>query len=265
MPLLEKLISALNSPDVLSPFISNLLNMVQLMAAHGTPEISRRLVPEITRWMNEPPKGRVPGQIATHAFALAHFNDATLDMEFDLGWLAFQMVRKLDVEGQILGLAWTKKTLLTKTTTHLPVAFHQNLVIATKTDPSLARQALHNLEAILFRLCIHVSDGKEEAIIGVLHYMENALRSNSSELLEWSSETGLGALQFLTDWCAENLPWLSKDSNPNLRGAIGTLISTLQSRGQISGVLSQVLGRLNNDNRARVRFAARGGWNAIRF
>lgn len=104
LPLLEKLVAAINSPAVLRSFVSRFLNMVQLMAAHGSQEIARRLMPEIRKWLDAPPLGRVPAGIETGPFALVHFSDSTLDFACQMGWLIFQLVRKLDVEGHTLAL-----------------------------------------------------------------------------------------------------------------------------------------------------------------
>jgi hypothetical protein len=119
LPLLEKLISALNSPNLLGAYVGNLLNMVQLMAAFGSPEISRRLIPEIKRWMDPPPLGSRPSSFSSNVFSIVHLSDGSLNIDRELGWLVFQVVRKLDVEGQKLALDWTQKTLFSKGSAHL--------------------------------------------------------------------------------------------------------------------------------------------------
>src|SRR5271169_3635709 len=79
LPLLDKLVAAIDSPGVLRSFVLRFLNMIQIMAARGSPEIARRLIPQIRKWLDAPPLGRIPTGNAANPFALVHFSDSTLE------------------------------------------------------------------------------------------------------------------------------------------------------------------------------------------
>ena len=155
--------------------------------------------------------------------------------------------------------------MLSKETTHLSIAFYQNVIIAARNDSVSAQQALANLETILLRLCIYSDNETISALNEVLRYIQNILRVTSSELIDWSSENGIILFQMLLRWCQEFLPQLKDNRNSTLRATIANVLWTLQSRNLFSDALQEVLSQLRADKRARVRFAANGGWREVYF
>ena len=264
-PLLKKLIAAVDSPNVLSDYLPWLIQTIQLVVANGPPEFARIAEPAVGRWTKKMPTGRTMFGQQAGPFATMHFgSDQPEETALMLGWLVFQLPRKLGTDAHENVLSWVRHMLLSQGVRPLQMAIYGSAVVALQADEkNVIAEALSLFETATISLWTRSFDNVEAGVnlASALRRLSMVIGSESSDLLPNRAEV-IDRAKRLTLGLAQFLPHFVRSPRASIRGAVAALLWQLENLGGQPALLSELLETLKKDNRALVRFEAHGGWPA---
>lgn len=264
-PLLEELIAAVNSPDVLTECLSWLLGTIQLLVANGPVEFAEVVQPHIVHWTRHLPRGRRMMGRESGPLSIMQWNSGGEgEMALMLGWLAFQLPRKLGAESHSVVLTWARQMLLMGESRPLDMAIYGSAVVALQMPAATSAEPLALMETAILSL-----SGQANVDQSAMQSLANALRRMSSlidsELLKApdSADSPSSADAFIAV-LSRLIPRFAKSPRPSLRAAVAALVWQLAKHGRSEAWVTGSLKALQQDHRARVRFEAQGGWKEAR-
>jgi hypothetical protein len=241
-----------------------LMNTAQLMVSNGPPEFAKFIRPFVQQWINKPPIGRSTTEGEHGAFATVHMSSNTRAAALQaLGWLVFQLPRKLGTSADNDLLAWISYVTSSNELSLMPLAFHSCVVLAAKSSAEQRGSILAAAKSILLTLRIAARD-RVEAIYELaraVNYLGKDLSAEKGALIDWSSSPGRDALQEFLDMLNGSLPALCSSPEATVRAQVAFLLWNLKEWHPLDEKLDEVLKKLLQDTRASVRFAANGGWH----
>jgi hypothetical protein len=265
-PLLRDLIAAIDSPNVLGDYLPWLIQALQLLVANGPVEFASIVQPAVARWTNHVPTGRSIFGHQSGPFSTVHFSsNPAEDVGLILGWLAFQLPRRLGTAAHENVLTWVRQMLLLSGIKPLEMAVYGSAVVALQANESASNEALSLFETAIISLWARSGESYEAAssLASALRRLSNVVGSETSDILPERSEAAI-RVRRLAPALTRFLPYFARSPRASLRAAVASLLWQLQRQGEHVASLSQLLETLKNDNRARVRFEASGGWTARR-
>jgi len=261
-PLLQELIAAVDSPNVLSDYLPWLIETIQLMVGEGPVEFAHIVQPAVARWTTNTPTGRSIFGQQSGPFSTMQFSSNQSDkIALMLGWLAFQLPRKLGAAAHQNVLTWVRQMLLLRGVRPLEMAIYGSAVVALQAEGNASAEALSLFETAMISLWARSSDIVEAgaSLASALRLLSNIIGSETSDLLPTAAEIP-ARIQRLTPTLTRFLPQFAKSPRASLRAAVAALLSQLRNRIDLQAPLAELLDKLKSDNRARVRFEANGGW-----
>ncbi len=263
MPILQELIDAVNSPNILEFWLYQVIQATQWLVSYGPREFAEMVQPHVKRWLSHPPEGR-SNKHDLHAFSTVRIEDnLSEEVHRTLGWLVLQLHRKLGRGADAELSLWTKISVTGGNIRSLPLALKVCLILAVESSEEDYVSAIAMLHAIITTLKIrsHDKEGSVECVANALHYLAGDLSQESHELLDWSTDRGHQVLSILFDILEQWVPELYTSPTAEIRSGTARLLWNLRVWNQLSETLSATLEKLQSDARARVRFEAFGGWS----
>jgi hypothetical protein len=264
-PLLEELIAAVNSPNVLTEHLGWLLQTIQLLVANGPVEFAEVVQPYVTEWIRQLPHGRKMMGGESGPLSVMQWNsEGEGEIALMLGWLAFQLPRKLGVQSHAVFLAWARQMLFLGEIRPLDMAIYGSAFVALKTTAATSAEPLALMETAILSLSVH-ADHKPDAMLSLADALRNVCSLIDSELFEGavSNSSPSSADTFVTV-LSRFIPRFAISTHASLRAAVAGLVWQLDKHRRRESWISEVLNSLRLDNRARVRFEASGGWKEAR-
>ena len=266
-PLLEELVAAVNTPTVLAINLQQLLIAIQLLVADGPVEFAEFIRPHAASWTSHLPSGRAVHNANSGPFSILHFSGTDIgDVALYLGWLLFQIPRKLGPTAHSEVLAWAKAMLLAGDAKPLLMVVYAGVIVALGASQERRNEALSLAETALLSLWTKNADEPNAAhsLAKALVYLAGLFGSEESEFADWNSESIRSGLEQINDMLERFLPRFYRSPRSILRAAVAELLYQLARRLTLSSGMAEVLVNLERDNRARVRFEAQGGWRELR-
>jgi hypothetical protein len=265
-PLLRELLAAIETPGVQVTEISRLIYLAQHIAASGPPDFARIIQPHLLGWAAEAPSGEMLSRERTGPFAMMQIGrveGGTITAA--LGWLTFQLIRKLGKDASEEGARWVHSALLTGDIAPMGIAFYASVVLAAQVE--LAATLPHQLaaEAVMLSLRVRMNDSPVAArtLALALGYLAGIVAEPTFDLIDWRSPSGTVALKWLLGLLEEHGPGLGTAPQADVRSGLAEALWSIGRWNSLSSTLRGVLESLARDNRARVRFAASGGWRGV--
>ncbi len=265
-PLLEELIVAVNSPDVVTECLTSLLSSIQLLVAHGPVEFAEVAQPHVSEWVRHVPRGRKMMGTESGPLSIIQWNTGGEgDIALILGWLAFQLPRKLGSASNVVVLTWVRQVLLLGEIRPLDLAIYGSAVVALQTPPATSAEPLALMETAILSLW-----GRAAHNIGAMQSLAKALNKMASlvaseQFGDRSAADALDAADTFVTVLSRFVPRFAKSPRAALRAAVASLVWQLKRRGSHETWVSDALAALQCDHRARVRFEAHGGWGEARI
>jgi hypothetical protein len=199
------------------------------------------------------------------AFATFHWtDDSESAVNNSLGWLAFQLPRKLGQSGTDDLLHWIKRVVDMNSLRAFPLALHGCIVLASSASNNVRQSSISTARSILLALRIAANDqlnGSYE-LAKALNYVAYDLSKKSGELIDWASPNGTRALNEILSIIRQATHYVVRLPDPIVRAQVAFLLVNL-TRWYTDREMTELLQLFLSDPRARVRFAARGGWEAV--
>ena len=265
--LLEELIAAVNMPTVLAANFPGLLIMIQLLISNGPVEFAQFVRPHVASWTRELPRGRPNLDTNSGPFSIMHFSGTDAgEIALCLGWLVFQLPRKLGPVAHSELLAWAKVMLLPGHTEPLKMVVYAGVIVALGSPIERRSEALSLTETALLSLWTKATDETNAAhsLAKALGYLAGLFCAEDAKFADWNSESVRAGLECINDLFERFLPRFSRSPRSVLRASVAELLYQLARRQPLSSGLAEALTNLGRDNRARVRFEAQGGWRELR-
>ena len=265
-PLLEELIAAVHSPNVLEEWLGWLLTTIQLLVADGPEDFAKIVQPHVVEWTRQLPHGRRAMGDQSGPFSIMQWsNGGKGETALMLGWLAFQLPRKLGAESHPMVLTWARQMLLMGEPRPLDMAIYGSAVVALQTSAETAAEPLALMETAIISL-----NSRADHDLSAMGSLANALRKVSSlidseffKAITTGADSPSTADAFVTV-LSKFIPRFAKSPRAPLRAAVAALVWRLQKRGRQESWVIESLETLQRDHRARVRFEAQGGWEEAR-
>jgi len=178
------------------------------------------------------------------------------DIALMIGWLAFQLPRKLGVSAHEDVLFWVKQMLLAGGIKPLEMAIYGSVVVALETPQEKSADSLALFETAFISMLSKASYSSE-AVSG----LASAIRMLSS-LINVERLNNINSAPFIhfTGILSRFLPQILPSPHAELRSAIALFLWKLNNLGVEEPWVVNALKQLSKDNRARVRFESTGGW-----
>jgi len=260
-PLLEELIAAVNSPNVVTEYLSWLFQTIQLLVANGPVEFAKFVQPHVTHWTHQLPRGRKAMDAEDGPLSIVQWNrGGEGEIALMLGWLAFQLPEKLGSESHSLVIAWARQMLLIGESEPLDLVIYCCAVVALQGHASTSAEPLSLMETAILSLSARVDHGSNN-----LDSLANALRKISYlinfEVFEVPVVAGSPSpVNAFVAVLARLIPRFAKSPHASLRSAVAAVVWQLEKHGRQEAWVKESLAALEQDHRARVRFEATGGW-----
>jgi hypothetical protein len=264
LPIFNELLDAVQSERVLRQELPGLLNAIQAMLAYGPESFSRHALPVLEKLTDDLPTGNITPGEAAGPLSLFHMTGATSgDISERLGWLWYQIYRKLGDDGDNKVLTWVRKNLVLGHTESFPVAIFCCLKISSRQNPTFSDEAFYLSETMLSALSLKSRHDEKSAEIfsEAVRSLGDFFRENQngdqvSGFNQQDFTNFLGRIERL-------LLHAASDKNPIVRKRIAALFYRLNQAQLASSAITNSLGKLVNDNRHSVRLEAIGGWESV--
>jgi hypothetical protein len=263
--LLEELVAAVNSPNVLTDYIAWLLSIIQLMVAHGPVEFSQFVQPYIAQWTRQLPRGRKTTTGGRGPLSIMQWSGpGEGEIGLMLGWLAFQLPQKLGAESHAVVLTWARQMLLIGESRPLDMAIYGSAVVALQMPDATAAEPLALMETAILSLSgrVDVDPSAVQSLADALRRVSSLLDSKLSEDAESASSPSSAGVFIAV--LSRLIPRFATSPRALLRAAVAAVVWQLQKHGRCDEWVTKSLKTLQEDNRARVRFEAHGGWKEAR-
>lgn len=264
-PLLEELIAAVNSTNVLAEYLPWLFSTLQLLVANGPAEFAEIAQSHVAAWTRQLPRGRKVTGTDCGPLSIMQWNSGGEgEIALMLGWLAFQLPRKRGKDSHAVVLSWARQMLLMGEIRPLDMAIYGSAVVALQTPAVNSAESLALMETAIISL-----NARAEHDPRALESLANALRKVSSLIdSEYfkdpddtdspsSSDVFVGVL-------SRFIPKFAESHRASLRAAVAALVWQLEKHCRTEAWVTESLEALQQDHRARVRFEAQGGWKEAR-
>ena len=265
--ILEELVSAVNDPRILREYLPWVFSTIQLMLANGPAEFAKYIRPHVVAWTHQLPLGRSMHGDSTGPFSIVQFGGVGAgEIALILGWLAFQLPRKLGGVAHKDLLAWARQMLIAQDLQPMQMVVYAGTIVALGSPSERSAEALSLVETALLSLWTRASNQPNAAdgLASALRYMTGLFRADDSEFVDWRSENGRIGLQRFIGLFQVFLPLFARSPRSVLRAAVAELLCQVVKRTELTGELEQIFTALKRDNRARVRFSAEGSWQERR-
>lgn len=265
-PLLEALVAAVNTPTVLAGYLPWLLGTVQLLIAEGPVEFAEFVQPHAASWTNQLPDGRKLHDSKRGPFSIVHITETDAgDVALALGWLMFQLPRKLGPAAHAELLDWAKAMLLPGNAEPLQMVVYAGVIVTLGASQERSDEAFSLAETALLSLWTKASDDANSvrSLASALDNLSSLFGAKVSEFADWDSDSARSGLERIIGLFERYLPSFARSPRGVLRAAVGELLWNLARRHALPPVLAEVLTNLQRDNRARVRVDAQGGWREL--
>ncbi len=263
--LVDELIATVKSPNVLIEYLSWLLQTVQLMVANGPKEFAELVQPYVIEWARRLPHGRKAIDTESGPLSIVQFNNGgNADIALSLGWLAFQLPKKLGSKSHAAVLTWAREMLLMGESKPLDMAIYGSAVVALQTPEATSAEPLAIMETAILSLWVR-ADHDAGAMLSLANALNKIASLVDSEHFKSSADkelplsTGVFVAVF-----SRFIPRFAKSPQASLRAAIAALLWQLEAHGIREPWVIESLKSLQKDHRARVRFEAQGGWKNAR-
>lgn len=259
--LLEELIAAVDSPNVLSDYIPWLLTTIQLLVANGPIEFAQLIEPHVAKWTQQLPRGRKLRGNEHGPLSIVQWSDENEEeIALMLGWLAFQLPRQCGEVSHAIVLMWARQMLILGKSGPLDMVIYASAVAALQSPLENAAQPLAIMETAI--LCLYSRMDHDPSAIQSL---ASSLRKLSSLIkLELSQMPASSSIDAFLVILARLVPNLAKSPRAALRASVATLTWQLKKCGRTEAWVTQLLEVIQGDRRAQVRFEAEGGWAVAR-
>lgn len=263
--ILLQLIETINKPDVYADYLPWLLSIIQMFVANGPIVFANIVQPHVREWSRNPPSGREMSGAFSGPLSVVQFQNGEVgDIELMLGWLAFQLPEKLGVASHGVVLEWARQMLLKGQSKPLDMVIYASAVIALQMPATTSVEPLALMETAILSLSGRVNFEKNASTC-----LAGALRKISyligSELFEPSSTLeSPSSVESFVAVLSRFVSSFAKSPSAALRAAVAALVWQLNSRNREEPWVIDNLRMLQQDNRARVRFEAKGGWKVAR-
>jgi hypothetical protein len=260
LPLLEELIGAVNSPNVLTECLPWLLTTIQLLVAAGPVDFATIVETHVTAWTLHLPVGRKTMGDSGPLSIMQWNSGSEGDIALALGWLAFQLPRKLGSTSHSIVIAWARKMLLMSESRPLDMAIYGTAMLALQMPANAAGEPLSLMETAMISLW-----SRSEHDPNAMQSLAGALRKVASLVEPEAFETPGGtdspaAVNEFVAVLSRLIPHFAKTPRASLRAAVAALIYRLKKVNREEAWVKGTLEELQRDARARVRFEADGGW-----
>jgi hypothetical protein len=227
--------------------------------ANGPVEFAKLVQQHVTAWAENKPLGRASSR-TDGPFSTFHVNMNDADqVAFSLGWLAFQLPRKLgpDAHGDVL--KWARQMLLSEGVKPLEMVIYGTATVAVQMATDRSAEPLSLLQTAIISLWGRIASADAaESLAGALSLLAGLLST-------WvPGDPSSFGLQQLVQILERFLERFVKAPNASIRSSAAKLLWQLEQCPTEAKVVTELLAVLRRDNRARVRFEAQGGWTAIR-
>ncbi len=259
--IVEAIISAINSPNVLRERIPGLVNTLQLIAASASEELLQYIIPATSELVSNPPKGRAHS-LGSGPFSTIQFSGVEeSEVITDLGWLAFQLVRKLEEEKAYeIFFEWADVAIRVRSPEPLAIAFYGCLVIGRKST-ELQKRAFQYCTLLFSNLySLQDSDSRSIALSSALRYSESFVWNRNLDPSKTADDQNITADFFLNLFNRYRFSFVNSDDG-RIRSATGAVMFKVNLANLLDDEGQKLLSTLRSDNRASVRFESNGGIN----
>lgn len=259
---LKELIAAVNSKNVLQLYLPWLLRTIQLMVANGPPEFARIAQPHVSNWIGKLPQGRAIGSPTRGPFSAIQWGSDSENIALSLGWLAFQLPRKIGAEANTDVITWIKVILLSGQTRPLEMAIYGSVIVALTSNPSRTAESLSLFETALVSLWTKSKNNQQadQTLASALDLLTSLIGSSSDSLINWNDKHAKRCFVQFLEIIEQYIPQFSRSPRADLRASVAAFLWHLNEREKLQKELISSFHNLKKDNRARVRFEAQGGW-----
>ena len=264
-PLLHELILAVNSPNVLTEYLSWLLQTIQLLVANGPKEFADFVQPYVIEWTRQLPHGRKAMDTEDGPLSIVQFsNGGNGEIALMLGWLAFQLPKKLGSSSHAAVLTWTRQMLLMGESKPLDMAIYGSALIALQMPVTTTPEPLALMETAMLSLDVR-ADHDSNAMQSLASALSKIASLIDSELFGSSiNADSISSADVFVTALSRLIPRFAKSAHASLRASVAALIWQLEKHGRQEPWINALLVVLQRDHRARVRFEALGGWKDAR-
>lgn len=260
LPQMEAVLATINNRGVMADYLPELLSCLSCIVQNGPKEFADQTLPEIGRWLRQPPAGRLSkaaemtGPLATVRLAgLAETGTPNLIVE--LGWVVAALLDRLGDRASDVFERWLRELAKPDAVAAVPHAVELCLQHLSSLSLERGQVCLECIRQPIHHLIARADTGPKDAqtLAVTLNRISTILaKSSKSQLLPALWEPLLASID---DW----MPSLARNAEARVRQAVAFLAKARLNAGTENPALVALVERLKRDNRARVRHAAEFG------
>jgi hypothetical protein len=258
--LLADVISTLEHPRVNTAYISELLNVVQLLIRNGPLEFSAIFRPKVKEWVVRLSDSTLVPQGQEHPFSISHFSNPGIELAREqLAWIVFQYLVKDGINSLELLNTIVDEAIINHWGRSTGILIRCLIVVASRLPASSAAPKLLDIYQLLDGLRLQMPSNKNAIVYlsEALDYIAGIIGPSCGEWIAWDDPLPNVLLPNLAQTLSPILIAMAASSHVALRVTTARILAFLEARHCLPERLGDILTNLLCDNRARVRFAAK--------